>query len=147
MSYAKAWLKWFDVIEGGAAPLSARMIQLANLKRSHDVLDIGTGIGEPAVSVVLALDHDVRVLAIDRDPKVGALMRKAGHSPNALRTTPVINAATATSRSTAEAKGNSARNVSRIQLRDACASDRDGWAFGSLNSFSMKWAKTPVRSS
>jgi ubiquinone/menaquinone biosynthesis C-methylase UbiE len=75
MSYANAWLKWFDVIEKGAAPLSARMIELANLKRVHDVLDIGTGIGEPAVSAALALDHDARVLAIDRDPEMIAIAR------------------------------------------------------------------------
>ncbi len=75
MSYAKAWQKWFDVIERGAAPLSARMIELANLKRVRDVLDIGTGIGEPAVSVALALDHDGRVLAIDHDPEMIAIAR------------------------------------------------------------------------
>lgn len=75
MSYANAWLKWFDVIERGAAPLSARMIELANLKRAHDVLDVGTGIGEPAVSAAFALGHGGRVLAIDHDPEMIAIAR------------------------------------------------------------------------
>jgi ubiquinone/menaquinone biosynthesis C-methylase UbiE len=68
MSYAKAWLKWFDVIEAGAAPLSAKMIELADLDRAHDVLDVGTGIGEPAISAALALDSGGRILGVDRDP-------------------------------------------------------------------------------
>jgi ubiquinone/menaquinone biosynthesis C-methylase UbiE len=75
MSYANAWLKWFDLIEKGASPLSARMIELADLKHAHDVLDIGTGIGEPAVSAALALGRDGRVLAIDRDPEMIAIAR------------------------------------------------------------------------
>jgi ubiquinone/menaquinone biosynthesis C-methylase UbiE len=67
MSYANAWLKWFNVIEGGAAGLSDRMIELGNLKHARDVLDVGTGIGEPAVSAARALSDGGRVLAIDPD--------------------------------------------------------------------------------
>ena len=76
MSYAEAWLKWFDVIEGGAAPLSARMIELAGIDGACDVLDIGTGIGEPAVSAALAMGGGGHVLAVDRDPEMIAAGRQ-----------------------------------------------------------------------
>jgi ubiquinone/menaquinone biosynthesis C-methylase UbiE len=64
--YAKAWLKWFDVIEQGAGPLSTRMIELADIGGADTVLDIGTGIGEPALCAAMRLDDNGRVLAIDR---------------------------------------------------------------------------------
>ena len=70
MSYAAAWSKWFDVIEGGAAPFSATMFELANLDQAKDVLDVGTGVGEPAVSAARSLPEGGRVTAIDRDPKM-----------------------------------------------------------------------------
>lgn len=73
MSYANAWLKWFDVIEQGAGPLSTRMIELADIGGADIVLDIGTGIGEPAVSAAMRLDDNGRVLAIDRDPSMIAI--------------------------------------------------------------------------
>lgn len=47
VSYADAWLKWFDVIEQGAEPLSMRMVELPGIGGGDKVLDIGTGIGEP----------------------------------------------------------------------------------------------------
>ena len=68
MTYADAWLKWFDVIESGAHPLSARMIELADLAAADRVLDIGTGIGEPALAAADQPGFNGRVTAIDRDP-------------------------------------------------------------------------------
>ena len=76
MSYANAWLKWFDVIEGGAAPLTERMLALSALEGGHQVLDIGTGLGEPALSAATRLNDAGHVLAIDRDPNMIALARE-----------------------------------------------------------------------
>lgn len=76
MSYANAWLKWFDVIEGGAAPLTDRMLALSELKGGHHVLDIGTGLGEPALSAATRLDKAGHVLAVDRDPTMIDLARE-----------------------------------------------------------------------
>lgn len=76
MSYAAAWLKWYDVIERGAAPLSQRMIELAAIDPDHRVLDIGTGIGEPALGVASKLGAAGRVLAIDRDPEMISIARE-----------------------------------------------------------------------
>lgn len=67
MSYAHAWVKWFPVIEKGAVRLNQRMLQLAELEQTKTVLDIGTGIGEPALSTARQLGPDGYVVAIDRD--------------------------------------------------------------------------------
>ncbi len=75
MSYADAWLKWSRIIETGAAPLSARMVELARVKSASAVLDIGTGIGEPGLSAARVLEHPGRVLAIDPDKKMIALAK------------------------------------------------------------------------
>ena len=76
MSYADAWLKWFDVIERGAEPLSRRMLELAALGEADRVLDLGTGIGEPALAAARALGPRGRVRAIDGDPAMIALARE-----------------------------------------------------------------------
>lgn len=68
MSYARAWRRWFPVIEAGAAMLNERMLQLAGLERARSVLDIGTGVGEPALSIARRIAPEGRVIAIDRDP-------------------------------------------------------------------------------
>ena len=67
MSYAHAWVEWFPVIEKGAARLNHRMLQLAELEHSKTIFDIGTGIGEPALSSARRLGPDGHVVAIDRD--------------------------------------------------------------------------------
>ncbi len=69
-SYAEAWLRWFPVIEGGAAPLTARMLELVDIDSASDVLDLGTGIGEPALTAAARLTGSGRVTAIDRDTRM-----------------------------------------------------------------------------
>lgn len=70
MSYADAWSKWFDVIEGGACALSAQMIEAIDLTKALRVLDVGTGLGEPATRIARSLPPDGRVTAIDHDARM-----------------------------------------------------------------------------
>ena len=65
--FAAVWQKWFPMIEAGAAPVSRRMLALAGVGGSDQVLDIGTGIGEPALTVAKALGPDGRVTGVDHD--------------------------------------------------------------------------------
>ena len=74
-SYANAWMKWFDIVEAGANPLSQRMIELAQINSDATLLDIGTGIGEPALSVASLPHFKGRVLAMDLDQKMIELAR------------------------------------------------------------------------
>lgn len=75
MSYADAWLKWFHVIERGAGDLSARMLDLAHAEEAVKLLDVGTGIGEPAVTAATYMHSFGRVVALDRDPDMINLAR------------------------------------------------------------------------
>lgn len=68
VDYAEAWKKWFPVIEGGANKLTARMLDSAGLKAGHRVLDIATGIGEPALSAARRVGPAGQVIAIDLSP-------------------------------------------------------------------------------
>lgn len=71
-SVAAGWQKWWKTIEMGTENVSRRLIELAEIKPGSRVLDIATGIGEPAVTAakqvgsghVLAIDISSQMLSI-----------------------------------------------------------------------------------
>ena len=85
VSYCKCWdsvsngyRKWWKKIEGyakndeneGAQKVSLRLLELAEIRPGHTVLDIATGYGEPAVSAAPCVGSKGYVLAIDASPKM-----------------------------------------------------------------------------
>jgi SAM-dependent methyltransferase len=64
-AHAASWDKWFHVIEDGARGLSERMVELAALEPGDRVLDIATGLGEPAVTAARRVGPEGSVLATD----------------------------------------------------------------------------------
>jgi len=66
--YASAWEKWFPIIEQGANPLTACMLDAAGLAAGQRVLDIATGIGEPALTAARLVGPAGRVTGIDLSP-------------------------------------------------------------------------------
>jgi SAM-dependent methyltransferase len=64
-AHAASWDKWFHVIEDGAQGLSERMVELAAIAPGSRVLDIATGLGEPAVSAARRAGPRGSVLATD----------------------------------------------------------------------------------
>ena len=44
------WQTWWETIERGAQKVSDKIVELAEIKAGDKVLDIATGIGEPAVT-------------------------------------------------------------------------------------------------
>jgi ubiquinone/menaquinone biosynthesis C-methylase UbiE len=79
-SVALGWKKWWPTIENGAQHVSERMITLAAIAPGHRVLDLATGIGEPAVLAasrvgpagrVVATDLSSRMLDIARERAIG----------------------------------------------------------------------------
>lgn len=74
--FAAAWDKWFPVIEGGARPVTAHMIERAHLAPGHRVLDIATGIGEPALSAAQRVAPGGEVLAVDLSAEMIARARE-----------------------------------------------------------------------
>ena len=49
-SVAPAWQKWWRTIERGTEGVSRRLVELARIKPGSRVLDIATGMGEPALT-------------------------------------------------------------------------------------------------
>lgn len=62
---AAGWKKWWGTIENGAQCVSKRMIELAEVGPGQRVLDIATGIGEPALSAASRVGPAGRVVATD----------------------------------------------------------------------------------
>jgi SAM-dependent methyltransferase len=63
--YATAWNKWFSLIECGARDVSLSMLENADIATGHHVLDVATGIGEPALAAAHRVGPGGHVLGID----------------------------------------------------------------------------------
>jgi ubiquinone/menaquinone biosynthesis C-methylase UbiE len=49
-SVAQGWKEWREPIDKGAQKLNQRLVELAEIKSGQRVLDVATGIGEPAIT-------------------------------------------------------------------------------------------------
>jgi ubiquinone/menaquinone biosynthesis C-methylase UbiE len=54
-SVAEGWKKWWQTIEVAAQKVNDRLVELAQIKPGQKVLDIATGIGEPALTAARKL--------------------------------------------------------------------------------------------
>ena len=75
-SVAAGWRKWWRVFEAGAQPLSDRLVELARVEPGSRVLDVATGIGEPAATAARRAGPSGSVLAFDLAPAMIALARE-----------------------------------------------------------------------
>jgi len=64
-SVARGWQKWWKTFENGAQKVSDRLIELANVESGDKVLDVATGIGEPAISAAKIVGKSGHVTATD----------------------------------------------------------------------------------
>ncbi len=64
-SVADGWQKWWKITETGVEKVSRRLIELAEIKRGSTVIDIATGIGEPAITAANQVGNSGHVLATD----------------------------------------------------------------------------------
>jgi ubiquinone/menaquinone biosynthesis C-methylase UbiE len=64
-SVAVGWQKWWKTIEKATEKVSRRLVELAEIKPGSKVLDIATGIGEPAVTAANQVGKTGYVLATD----------------------------------------------------------------------------------
>jgi ubiquinone/menaquinone biosynthesis C-methylase UbiE len=67
---------WWPVIEEGAQKLSDKLVDLAGVSPGSKVLDIATGIGEPAVTAARRVQPNGKVLATDISPEMIAIGRE-----------------------------------------------------------------------
>ena len=75
-SVAAGWEKWWPTIENGARSVSDRMVELADIEPGQRVLDIATGIGEPALVAARLVGPAGRVVATDISPAMLDIARK-----------------------------------------------------------------------
>jgi ubiquinone/menaquinone biosynthesis C-methylase UbiE len=64
-SVAAGWKTWWPTIENGARHVSRRLIELVDVRPGQRLLDIATGIGEPALSAASVVGPAGRVVATD----------------------------------------------------------------------------------
>jgi len=67
---AEGWQKWWKIFEQGAQIVNQRLVELAEIKQGDKVLDIATGIGEPAITAARKVGTKGRVMAIDISPQM-----------------------------------------------------------------------------
>lgn len=72
---AEAWAKWWPFIEAGARPVGQAMLDLVALKPGERVIDLASGIGEPAALAAERVGPAGHVVATDLAPTMVALGR------------------------------------------------------------------------
>jgi enediyne biosynthesis protein CalE5 len=77
---AYGWLKWWEITENAGSNLSKRLIELAKIKQGSRVLDISTGIGEPAITAAHEIGKNGHVLAIDISPQMLSVAKERAKS-------------------------------------------------------------------
>src|SRR5215472_14541162 len=73
---AQGWRGRWAAFERGAQPLSDRMLELAHVAPGHKVLDVATGIGEPAMTAARQVGPRGSVVAIDQAPQMLEVARE-----------------------------------------------------------------------
>ncbi|MEM9682076.1 MAG: methyltransferase domain-containing protein [Pseudomonadota bacterium] len=62
---AAGWMKWFHITETSAQPVSDLMVERAKIGPGARVVDVATGLGEPALTAAKAVGPTGHVLATD----------------------------------------------------------------------------------
>lgn len=73
---AAGWERWWETIEGPAHAVTERLCALTRIARGQRVLDIATGLGEPALSVARIVGPRGHVVATDLSPEMLAIARR-----------------------------------------------------------------------
>ena len=73
---AAGWRRWWELIEGGVQYVSDRLFELAEVQPGQRVLDVATGIGEPAVSAARRVGPGGHVTATDQSPQMLEIARE-----------------------------------------------------------------------
>jgi ubiquinone/menaquinone biosynthesis C-methylase UbiE len=73
---AAAWGKWWSIFEASAQSVSDRLVELAAIRPGHRVIDLATGVGEPAITAARRVGAQGRVLATDLAPNMLAVARR-----------------------------------------------------------------------
>jgi ubiquinone/menaquinone biosynthesis C-methylase UbiE len=73
---ARGWQKWWKTFEKDAQKVNERLVELAEIKQGDRVIDIATGIGEPAITAAKKVGVEGYVLATDISPQMLAIAKE-----------------------------------------------------------------------
>ena len=73
---ARGWQKWWKTFEKDAQKVNERLVELAEIKQGDRVIDIATGIGEPAITAAKKVGVEGYVLGTDISPQMLAIARE-----------------------------------------------------------------------
>lgn len=73
---AAGWKKWWKTFENGGQEVSDKLVELAEVKTGQRVLDIATGIGEPALTAGRKIGDSGYLLATDISPEMLTIGRE-----------------------------------------------------------------------
>lgn len=79
-SVASGWQEWWKTFETGAQQVSDRLIELAEIRPGQRILDVATGIGEPAISAAKVVGKDGHVTATDISTEMLAIGEERARS-------------------------------------------------------------------
>lgn len=68
-------LRYYDDLETGLAPVTERLLRLADLRPGQSVIDLATGYGEPALTAAAVAGPTGRVVGVDISPGMVAVAR------------------------------------------------------------------------
>ena len=69
-SVANGWSDWWNVFEAGASNLNRRLVEKSGAKAGDRVLDVATGVGEPALTAAQVVGPGGQVTACDLSPEM-----------------------------------------------------------------------------
>lgn len=73
---AEGWKKWWPWMEAGSRSLDQDLLTLVGVKPGDAVLDIATGLGEPALTAAALVGDSGRVVGVDIAPQMLAIARE-----------------------------------------------------------------------
>ena len=75
-SAAKGWHDWQELIFDSTAPVSRRLVELAEIEPGDRVLDVAAGTGEPSLTAAQAVGPEGQVVATDISPEMLSYARE-----------------------------------------------------------------------
>ena len=73
---ASGWKKWWPTIDASSQVISDRLVEMAGIEAGDRVLDVATGIGEPALSAAHKVGPAGKVIATDISPVMLSIARE-----------------------------------------------------------------------